>query len=144
MELLFADKDIPYLGVQASTVTDKIASTYRIPKGIYIKEVDMDSPAMNAGLQSGDVIVKLAGKDVTTVASYSEIVLGLEPGENYKIVIKREGSSVRFLQHGRSREREPLYWHLQKSRKMKKQKMHLQKSRVSRPEKSLTIVSKIL
>ena len=93
MELLFADKDIPYLGVQASTVTDKIASTYRIPKGIYIKEVDMDSPAMNAGLQSGDVIVKLAGKDVTTVASYSEIVLGLEPGENYKIVIKREGSN---------------------------------------------------
>ena len=52
----------------------------------------MDSPAMNAGLQSGDVIVKLAGKDVTTVASYSEIVLGLEPGENYQIVIKREGS----------------------------------------------------
>ena len=93
MELLFADKDIPYLGVQASTVTDKIASTYRIPKGIYIKEVDMDSPAMNTGLQSGDVIVKLAGKDVTTVASYSEIVLGLEPGENYKIVIKREGSN---------------------------------------------------
>ena len=92
MELLFADKDIPYLGVQASTVTDKIASTYKIPKGIYIKEVDMDSPAMNAGLQSGDVIVKLAGKDVTTVASYSEIVLGLEPGENYQIVIKREGS----------------------------------------------------
>lgn len=92
MELLLADKDIPYLGVQASTVTDKIASTYKIPKGIYIKEVDMDSPAMNTGLQSGDVIVRLAGKDVTTVASYSEIVLGLEPGENYQIVVKREGS----------------------------------------------------
>ena len=40
--------------------------------------------------------------------------------------------------------REPLYWHLQKSRKRKKQKMHWQKSRVSRPEKSLTMVSKIL
>ena len=92
MELLLADKDVPYLGVQVSTVTDKIASTYKIPKGIYIKEVDMDSPAMNTGLQSGDVIVRLAGKDVTTVASYSEIVLGLEPGENYQIVVKREGS----------------------------------------------------
>ena len=37
---------------------------YDIPKGIYIKKVEMDSPAMDAGLQSGDVIRSVAGQEV--------------------------------------------------------------------------------
>lgn len=93
MELLFADKDIPYLGVQISTVTDKIASQYDIPKGVYIKKVTMDSPAMGAGLQSGDVILSLAGEDVTTVSAFRNVLLGLNIGETYPVVIMREGTN---------------------------------------------------
>ena len=92
MELLYASKDVPYLGAHISTVTDKIANTYGIPKGVYIKEVEMDSPAMNAGLQSGDVIQKIDDKDITTDDSYTDAVLGLTPGETYSEVFKPEGS----------------------------------------------------
>ena len=56
IDLLFADKEVPYFGVHISTVTQHIAQKYDIPKGVYIKKVEMDSPAMDAGLQSGDVI----------------------------------------------------------------------------------------
>lgn len=93
MELLYASKDVPYLGAHISTVTDKIANTYGIPKGVYIKEVEMDSPAMNAGLQSGDVIQKIDDKDITTDGSYTDAVLGLTPGETYSVVFMREGSN---------------------------------------------------
>ena len=93
MELLYASKDVPYLGAHISTVTDKIANTYGIPKGVYIKEVEMDSPAMNAGLQSGDVIQKIDDKDITTDDSYTDAVLGLTPGETYSVVFMREGSN---------------------------------------------------
>ena len=93
MELLYASKDVPYLGAHISTVTDKIANTYGIPKGVYIKEVEMDSPAMNAGLQSGDVIQKIDDKDITTDESYTDAVLGLTPGETYSVVFMREGSN---------------------------------------------------
>ena len=93
IKLLFSSKDIPYLGAHISTVTEKIANTYGIPKGVYIKEVAMDSPAMNAGLQSGDVIVKINDQDITTADSYTQAVLGLTVGETYSIVFMREGSN---------------------------------------------------
>lgn len=91
--LLSDSKDVPYLGVHISTVTEKIANTYGIPKGVYIKEVEMDSPAMNAGLQSGDVILKIDGQDITTADSYTEAVLGLTLKETYSVVFMREGSN---------------------------------------------------
>ena len=91
--LLSDSKDVLYLGVHISTVTEKIANTYGIPKGVYIKEVEMDSPAMNAGLQSGDVILKIDDQDITTADSYTEAVLGLTLKETYSVVFMREGSN---------------------------------------------------
>lgn len=92
IEVLFEDRSIPYLGLHISTVTDKIADAYDLPKGVYIKEVAMDSPAMNAGLQSGDVIVQIAGEDVVTSGAYSSAVRALVPGEEYAVAIMRQGS----------------------------------------------------
>lgn len=93
IKLLFSSKDIPYLGAHISTVTEKIANTYGIPKGVYIKEVAMDSPAMNAGWQSGDVIVQIDDQRITTADSYTQAVRGLTPGETYSVVFMREGSN---------------------------------------------------
>jgi serine protease Do len=94
IEMLCAGEDIPYLGLHVSTVTDKIAADYDIPKGVYIREVSMDSPAMNAGLQSGDVIVKVNGENVSTANGFSSKVLGLTPGDTVSVVVKRKGASA--------------------------------------------------
>lgn len=92
IELLFADKDIPYVGLHVSTVTERIAAAYDLPKGVYIKEVAMDSPAMSAGLQSGDVIVEVDGTKAVTDSEYRDAVRRLIPGEEYEIVVMRQGS----------------------------------------------------
>ncbi len=52
IEMLSNNKDIPYIGLEITTVTNTIAKENDIPKGVYIKDVKMDSPAMAAGLQS--------------------------------------------------------------------------------------------
>ncbi len=85
--------DIPYLGTTITTVTDKIANRYNIPKGVYIKEVVMDSPAFEAGIQSGDVVTEINNKKVSSVTAYNEVLLQLKPGETYDISIKRKGSN---------------------------------------------------
>ena len=51
IEMLSNGKDIPYLGLNVVTVTEQIAQEYDIPRGVYIKEVMLDSPALVAGLQ---------------------------------------------------------------------------------------------
>ena len=67
---------------------------YRKIKGVPRKEaIGMDSPAMNAGLQSGDVILKIDDQDITTADSYTEAVLGLTLKETYSVVFMREGSN---------------------------------------------------
>ncbi len=83
-------KDNPYLGVYVSTVTDKISDTYHIPKGVFVREVVTDSPAMLSGLQSGDVIVKVNGENVATDSAYSAKISKLEPGMVCELVVKRQ------------------------------------------------------
>jgi serine protease Do len=92
IEKLCAGDDIPYLGIKVSTVTSKIESDYGIPKGVYIREVTMDSPAMNAGLQSGDVITKLGGEEVRTDLAFSNALLSLSAGDEVTVEVKRKGA----------------------------------------------------
>ena len=94
IDLLFADKEVPYFGVHISTVTQHIAQKYDIPKGIYIKKVEIDSPAMDAGLQSGDVIRSVAGQEVASAEQFREVLLQLTPKETYSVTVMREGTKV--------------------------------------------------
>ncbi len=94
IDMLSDGKDIPYLGLVITTVTDKIAQNYGIPKGVYIKEVDMDSPAMHAGLQNGDVITKVNGEPIMSDAGYSNKLLTLQPEDNVEITVMRKGNSA--------------------------------------------------
>lgn len=91
IEKLSNGKEVAYLGLGISTVTGEIEKAYDIPKGVYIKEVKMDSPAMAAGLQSGDVIVEMGGVAVADEAAYERKLLQLKPGDSVSIVIKRQG-----------------------------------------------------
>lgn len=92
IQMLSNGKDIPHIGLELSTVTNDIAKEYDIPKGAYIKEVRMDSPAMAAGLQSGDVITRMDGEAILNVDGYENKLLSLTPGESVEIVVERQGT----------------------------------------------------
>ena len=92
IEMLSNGKDVPYLGLELTTVTNDIAKEYDMPKGVYIKEVKMDSPAMAAGLQSGDVLTKMDGDSIFTVDGYENRLLELTPGDTVKITFERQGT----------------------------------------------------
>lgn len=91
IEMLSNGRDIPYLGLKVVTVTDKIATEYDLPRGVYIKEVMLDSPAFEAGLQSGDVIVEIGGEQILNIDSYETKILAAEPGTSVEVVVKRQG-----------------------------------------------------
>lgn len=92
IEDLSNNRDIPYIGLRLSTVTDEIAEEYGIPKGVYIKSVELDSPAMIAGLQEADVITKINGEEVSTVEQYNLKIYPLNPEDVVSITIKRQGA----------------------------------------------------
>jgi S1-C subfamily serine protease len=59
----------PYLGVQGQTISDSIASKYSLPisEGAYVTRVVPGSPADNAGIKAGDIIVAVNSKPVKTM-----------------------------------------------------------------------------
>lgn len=87
---LSSGKDIPYIGLKVITVTEHIAKDFEIPLGVFIKEVSLDSPALEAGLQSGDVIVEIDGVAVSSVDAYETKISELHPGDVTTIVVKRQ------------------------------------------------------
>lgn len=93
IDLLKAGKKIPSLGLSISTVTSKIANEYDLPMGVYIKSVEMDSLAANAGLQVGDVITEMNGEDITSDDAYSEALLSLKSQDSITLVVKRKGAN---------------------------------------------------
>lgn len=92
IEMISNNQDIPYIGLKLTTVTNEISGEYDIPKGAYVKEVKMDSPAMAAGLQNGDVITGMNGEPIYTVEGYETRLLKLIPGESVEIKVQRQGA----------------------------------------------------
>lgn len=90
IEDLSNNRDIPYVGLRISTVTNDIAQEYGIPQGVYIKSVEMDSPAMAAGLQEADVITAINGEEIINVVQYYQTIYEKQPEEEIKITIKRQ------------------------------------------------------
>lgn len=91
IERLSNNQDIAYLGLKVSTVTREIEEDHGLPRGVYIKSVEMDSPALAAGLQNGDVIISINDQEILTVDQYEQYVRKLEPGALIRIVIMRQG-----------------------------------------------------
>ena len=89
-------KDVPYIGLYISTVTEDISGDYDIPVGVYIKDVAANSHAMNAGLQSGDVIVKINGTGIKTDENYSDIINAFIPGTTCEVTVKRQSGNFYY------------------------------------------------
>lgn len=77
-----------YLGVIGTDVTLE-AVDKGVPIGAYVTGIDMDSPAMTAGIQSGDVVVSIDEYEITTYAVLTEAILAHQPEEEANIRVKR-------------------------------------------------------
>lgn len=93
MELMLNGKNVPYAGIRGVTVTKDVAEEQAIPEGLYVTEVESDSPAMTSGIQNGDVIQEVNGETVTGISSFENVMLDCAVGDLVKVQGKRRGSS---------------------------------------------------
>ena len=82
----------PFLGVSIELeITPQINARYNLgtDHGLYIGSVGAGSPAAKAGIRQGDILVQLAGEDVTTFNEMQRILYSKEIGEEIEAVIVR-------------------------------------------------------
>ena len=92
IELLSNNKSVPYIGIYGTDVTETIEKEQGIPRGVYVRTVEAESPAMAAGIQSGDVITSIGKAKVTTLNAYQNSVIQYKTGEVVILHGKRKGN----------------------------------------------------
>jgi serine protease Do len=82
------------MGVQIQPITEDLAKTYRMAeaKGAVISDVTNDSPADKAGLEPGDVVVEVDGRQVEDNNDLSRYIASRAPGTTVRLKVLREGA----------------------------------------------------
>ena len=82
-----------YLGVRIQPLNDDLADSLGIPhrKGEFVQSTEAGKPAALAGIVPGDVVLKVAGKEVGPGQTLSYIVANIAPGSRIPIELVRNG-----------------------------------------------------
>lgn len=92
IELLSNGISAAYLGINGTEVSDAVADSQDMPKGVYVSSVMPDSPAMQAGIQSGDIITAIGDTKIYTLKGLKEELMDYRPGRQITIKGQRRGS----------------------------------------------------
>ncbi|WP_353229947.1 Do family serine endopeptidase [Novosphingobium sp.] len=85
-----------YLGVRIQPLSDDLAASLGLAKrrGEFVQSVEPGQGAAKSGMQPGDVVVSVDGKDVTPEQSLSYIVANTQPGKHVPVAIIRDGQHL--------------------------------------------------
>ncbi len=87
-----------YLGVRLKPVTSELPVRFNVPeaegKGAVVDSVMPKSPAAEAGLKTGDVIVEFAGKPIESMSELQQVVEETPVGQRKSLTVLREGNRV--------------------------------------------------
>jgi serine protease Do len=90
------DPRTPVLGINAEDLTSQLGSYFGAPNnaGVLVREVRPGTPADKAGLKAGDVITKVEGKEVRTLADLRAQLREKSNQASVNMSILRKGSEI--------------------------------------------------
>lgn len=84
----------PYVGIEGVSINDELAAKYKLIKGVYISKVENFTSAQKAGLQVGDIITEMDGKNIETVDNITEIKNAHNIGDKIKLKVYRDNKYI--------------------------------------------------
>lgn len=89
IESLSNNTEMKYFGVKCKDVPNEAYYQYDVPKGVYVESVELDSPAMLAGIQPGDIIASIGNSSVDTMQSFTSAMRNEPADKNIAVVVFR-------------------------------------------------------
>ncbi|HEX4458803.1 MAG TPA: Do family serine endopeptidase [Polyangia bacterium] len=65
-------------------------------RGVVVMSVEPDSPAVEAGLERGDIIVRVGELQIISLDDYARAVRGAPHGDMLRLLVKRDGKNTWF------------------------------------------------
>lgn len=84
----------PFLGIRYMIITSEMAESRDLSQGAYLQEVVEDSPAAEAGLQSGDIITRIDGVQITEDQTLAEIIAEKSVGDLISLTVFRHNNQI--------------------------------------------------
>lgn len=86
----------PYLGVTHQQISPALASLYSLPvkQGVFILRVNPGSPADQAGVVEGDILVKIGDTVMDEQHPFLNVLMKFQPGQKVPLLINREGKEM--------------------------------------------------
>lgn len=81
----------PYIGIYGIDLDEMTAKRNKLVVGIYVYQVYGASPAAEAGIQKGDVIVEFDGKEISSKQELNDLKNQKQIGDTVKVKIYRSG-----------------------------------------------------
>ena len=76
-----SEEESGYLGINGQSVSREATLLYGIPQGIYVTYIDPGSPAEQAGMEEGDLLLSFDGQEITGMSDLQYIMQYYAPGE---------------------------------------------------------------
>lgn len=83
-----------WLGVVVQTLTDQLREHFEVPRGVLLAEVAEDSPAQQAGLKAGDVLLAVDDQEMEEADDLTAVIRDHEPGDPVEIRLHRDGQEL--------------------------------------------------
>ena len=86
------------IGVQIQPVTKEDADAFGLgaPRGALVNGVEKDAPAAKAGIEIGDIIIKVDGRDVKSSNELPRIISAVRPSTKVNLTVWRKGAQKDF------------------------------------------------
>jgi S1-C subfamily serine protease len=80
-----------YIGIHPATLTPEIARLLGLNRtsGVVVMQVETPSPAAEAGIQPGDIITSLNGRETATAEELIAALRGTKPGDRVQLTVLR-------------------------------------------------------
>ena len=82
-----------FLGVNGSTLNEQLAEYFGVKEGVLIETVEEGSPADQAGIKAGDVIVRVEKDEIESFDDLVDAIRSHEPESEVAIQIVRKGKN---------------------------------------------------
>ena len=91
---LYKNHQLPYTGLSAfdKAGAERYGYQLNIDKGVYVFQITKNSPASKAGIERGDILLKVNGEEVNSIPELRNIILQYRIGDILDIEVDRNGS----------------------------------------------------